>query len=279
MTDLNLYSPYLSDYAKDYKKFKISKFSNKNVYIPAIGKIDPNKYYSLDKNLFYKTRLYIGNNLFQKIGNNIYIRFEGEHKFFNDDWFISTIKKVKSTYKKLFGEIKPLYFQIVQVKNKFKGSNYGGIASINAVEIVCDCSNLFSNKNRIKWIIAHEFMHLYFPSLSNKYQKKGVDYDEGLVDWLSLYFNFTDNQIERLYRETIENFKRIDKLKDKEYYNHKMPYINGLFLGYNLSKSKLNKLINFIKQYNINRKYLSEKIDDIDFVKELGFYNNKYSLV
>ena len=274
----DLFSLNLSEYVSDYKKFKLSKFENEKVYIPTIGKINPKLYYSLDEYTFYRSKVYIGNNIFTKIGNNIYIRFEGNSKFYTNKWFINTIKKINRNYKKIFGEIKPLYFQIKQIKNLNK-SEEGilGVGSLNGIEIILNRNKTPPDENiyckKVKWIIAHELFHLYFPSLNNMKYKYSLCWDEGLVDYLSLYFNFTNKDINYMIHHQVEEFKKIDKRKDEEYYNHRKPYINGLLIGHNLSKSKLHKLISFIKQYNHNRKNMFEQIDDINFVKKMGFYN------
>jgi hypothetical protein len=269
--NLILYSRDLSEYVSDHSKFRLSKFKNKYIYIPILGKINPKLYYSLNKHEFNESKLYIGNNKFIKIGNNIYIRFEGNTHFITNKWFINTIKKINSNYKKIFGEIKPLYFQIKQIKNPINTDQFGGVASDHGIELVFHCYNI-PDKNTIKWLIAHEVFHLYFPPLNNKY-KYSLCWNEGLVDYLSLYLNFTNKQIKNMIHNKIDEFKNIDKIKEKEYYNHKKPYINGLQIGYSLSKSKLNKIITFIKKYNKNRKYVLEQIEDINFVKEMGFYN------
>ena len=280
--NLILYSRDLSEYVSDHSKFKLSKFKNKKVYIPIIGEIDPKLYYSLDEYIFYRSKLYIGNNKFTKIGNNIYIRFEGNTHFFTNKWFINTIKKINSNYKKIFGEIKPLYYKIIQIKNlnkRERGEGIGGVASFHGIEIRIHNNKINKNdnlsKNFIKWTISHELFHLYFPSLNNMKYKYSLCWDEGLVDYLSLYFNFTNKQIKYMIHNAINKFKKIDKIKEKEYYNHRKPYIMGLLIGYCLSKSKLNKIITFIKKYNKNRKYVLEQIEDINFVKEMGFYNKK----
>ena len=269
MTNSTKYSDYLTNHVSNYNKFKISKFQNKNVYIPAIGKIDPNLYYSLDKNVFERSRLYVGDNKFTKIDTNIYIRFEGNTHFFPKKWFINTIKKINRNYKKVFNEIKPLYFQIKQVKQKFC-YHYGGVASDHGVEIILNLCYI-PDKNKIKWIIAHELFHLYCPPLNYKY-KYGSCWNEGLVDYLSLYYNFTNTQLIKTIKNKIKEFENINKIKEKEYYKHKKPYITGLLIGHKLTKIKLNKLINFIKKYIKNRKYIFEHTDDIKFVKEMGFY-------
>jgi len=228
-----------------------NKLKNKYLYVPFIGLINNNEIYKLPKIIFNHSRLFYGDNKLLQIDNNTYIQFEGDCKIMSNKWYIKNIFDIIKRYNTIFNinNIK-MYIQIVQNRIYKKNSFMGGFASYNAVEIVLN-NEIFNYKNRIfiKYIIAHELLHLYFPSISSKY---GTCYNEGLLDYLSVILNFSMKDIHYLtnykmkkyyYRKMLNSNRNISILQTEK------PYLIGYLYGYIMEKKDIHKIINYIQIY------------------------------
>jgi hypothetical protein len=270
-------SSYLYDLFTDTKKIIINKIKNydksKKYIIPNIGLLEHDKTYSLPKDIFISSRLFYCTSDIINIDNNINICFEGNAKFIHNKWYIKTTLDIINKYKNIFeiSDIK-IFIQIVQNKTDNICSEFcGGLASYNAIEFV-SIKNF--KKNYIKQIIAHEILHLFFPSIKSK---NGTCYNEGVLDYLSCYLIFSEKGVKYYANQHITkytDYKNINLEATKQHY----PYIYGFFMGLLLKKEVIDQLLLFIKKYVKERKYMLIPWNNtkyIKFIKENDFINKK----
>jgi hypothetical protein len=250
-----------------------NKFKNKYLYIPFIGLLLTDKKYKLPKVIFDNSKLFYGDNKLLQIDDNIYIQFEGDIKIMSNKWYIKNILTIIKNYNKIFNinNIK-IYIQIIQKKKYNNGYFSGGFSSYNSIEIVL-YDKLFTNKLIIKQLIAHELLHLYFPSISYKY---GTCYNEGLLDYLSTILNFSKKDIFYLTNYKMKEYYRFKELFNNKALKQERPYFLGYLYGYIMENKNLKKLINYIKIYITKRKYMLIPWNNksyINFIKNNLFIN------
>jgi hypothetical protein len=230
-----------------------NKFKNKYLYIPFIGLLNNNKEYKLPKVIFNNSKLFYGDNKLLQIDNNTYIQFEGNTKIMSNKWYIKNILNIIQNYNKIFNinNIK-IYIQIIQKKIYNNNFFCGGFSSYNSIEIIL-YENIYKDKLIIKQLIAHELLHLYFPSISSKY---GACYNEGLLDYLSTILNFSNKEIFYLSDYKMKMYYRFKKSLNNEGLKQERPYFLGYLYGYIMENKKIDKIINYIKIYLKKRKYM-----------------------
>lgn len=247
----------------DVKNFK----SSKKYIIPYFGELANNKTYSLPKEIFITSRLFYGYNKIIEIENNIYIQFEGIFKIFTDDWFIKNIKNIINKYKTIFlqKDIK-IFIQIIQNKlYKKKKSFSGGFASYNAIELVlCNDNPMQTDKIQVKQLLAHEILHLFFPSINIKYS---CCYSEGLLDYLSCYLIFGEKYIKYFFNKHIEVYEYSKSLNNYNHMKQKKPYIMGYFMSFLLTQEDIDIIITFIQKYMSERKYMLDNWNNKEYIK------------
>jgi hypothetical protein len=250
-----------------------NKFKNKYLYIPFIGLLNNNEKYKLPKVIFDNSKLFYGNNKLLKIDDNTYIQFEGNTKIMSNKWYIKNILNIIQNYNKIFNinNIK-IYIQIVQKKIYNNTFFCGGFSSYNSIEIVL-YENIYKDQLIIKQLIAHELLHLYFPSISSKY---GSCYNEGLLDYLSTILNFSNKEIFYLTNYKMKEYYRLKESLNNEGLKQERPYLLGYLYGYIMENKNLQKIIKYIHIYLKKRKYMlipwSNK-SYINFIKNNLFIN------
>ena len=249
-----------------------NKFKNKYLYIPFIGSLDNNQEYKLPKVIFDNSKLFYGTNKLLQIDDNIYIQFEGDTKIMSNKWYIKNILNIINNYNKIFhvNNIK-IYIQIIQ-KKIYNNHFCGGFSSYNSVEIVL-FEKMYKDKLIIKQLIAHELLHLYFPSISRKY---GACYNEGLLDYLSTILNFSNKEIFYLTNYKMEEYNRLKKSIDNKGLKQERPYLVGYLYGYIMENKNIQKIIKYIKLYLKKRKYMLIPWNNksyINFIKNNLFIN------
>jgi hypothetical protein len=250
-----------------------NKFKNKYLYIPFIGLLDNNKEYKLPKVIFNNSKLFYGDNKLLQIDNNIYIQFEGDTKIMSNKWYIENILSIIRNYNKIFNvnNIK-IYIQIIQKKIYNSKFFCGGFSSYNSIEIIL-YEKIYKDKLIIKQLIAHELLHLYFPSISSKY---GACYNEGLLDYLSTILNFSNKDILYLTDYKMKEYYRFKEALNDEGLKQERPYFLGYLYGYIMENKKIDKIINYIKIYLKKRKYMLIPWNNksyINFIKNNLFIN------
>ena len=128
----------------------------------------------------------------------------------------------------------------------------GGFASYNAIEIVL-YKDYYKDELIIKQLIAHELLHLYFPSISNKFSSC---YNEGLLDYLSTILNFSNKDIFHLTDYKMKEYYRFKELLNNTMLKQQRPYFIGYLYGYMMEKKNIKKIINYIKKYIRERQYM-----------------------
>jgi len=255
-------------------KFK-EKLKNKYLYIPYIGLLNNNETYKLPKKIFYESRLFYGKNKLLKIRDDTYIQFEGNNKIMSDKWYIKTILGIIENYNRIF-DVKTnikIYIQVIQKKKYNKNDFQGGFPSYNSIELILD-EKYYNNLLLIKSLIAHELLHLYFPSISSKY---GTCYNEGLLDYLSVILNFSKKDILYLTKYKMKEYYEIKQSPENiGYLYQEIPYIMGYLYGYLMENTSIKKIINYIKIYIKKRKYMIIPWNNksyINFIKNNLFIN------
>jgi hypothetical protein len=255
-------------------KFK-EILKNKYLYIPYIGLLNNNETYKLPKKIFYESRLFYGKNKLLKIRDDTYIQFEGNNKIMSDKWYIKTILGIIENYNRIF-DVKTnikIYIQVIQKKINNNSDFQGGFPSYNAIELILD-EKYYNNLLLIKSLIAHELLHLYFPSISSKY---GTCYNEGLLDYLSVILNFSKKDILYLTKYKMKEYYEIKQSPENiGYLYQERPYIMGYLYGYLMENTSIKKIINYIKIYIKKRKYMIIPWNNksyINFIKNNLFIN------
>ena len=250
-------SIYLNDICNNKKKEKdiLNKKFN-YLYVPFIGIIENinNIKNIIPKTILDNSRLFYGNNKIYT--NNLFnIQFEGNTKIMSNNWFIKYISSVIHNYNEIFQTLihvpKKIYIQIIQY-NKNNNNFIGGLTSYNGIEIILS-KNIHKNPIIIKQLLAHELLHLYFPSI---YSNKSACYNEGFLDYLSVILNFTKKNVLYLTNHKINEYNYLKSLNNNKYLQQEIPYIIGYLNGFILDKLIIDKIINFIKKYVKNRKYM-----------------------
>ena len=205
-----------------------NKFKNKYLYIPYIGLLNNNKEYKLPKVIFNNSKLFYGDNKLLQISNNTYIQFEGDTKIMSNKWYIKIILNIIQNYNKIFNinNIK-IYIQIIQKKIYNNNFFCGGFSSYNSIEIIL-YENIYKDKLIIKQLIAHELLHLYFPSISSKY---GACYNEGLLDYLSTILNFSNKEIFYLTDYKMKIYYRFKESLNNEGLKQERPIFKCIYNG------------------------------------------------
>lgn len=250
-----------------------NKFKNKYLYIPFIGLLDNNEEYKLPKVIFNNSKLFYGDNKLLQLDNNTYIQFEGDTKIMSNKWYIENILSIIRNYNKIFNvnNIK-IYIQIIQKKIYNSKFFCGGFSSYNSIEIIL-YEKIYKDKLIIKQLIAHELLHLYFPSISSKY---GACYNEGLLDYLSTILNFSNKDILYLTDYKMKEYYRFKETLNNEGLKQERPYFLGYLYGYIMENKKIDKIINYIKIYLKKRKYMLIPWNNksyINFIKNNLFIN------
>ena len=250
-----------------------NKFKNKYLYIPFIGLLNNNTEYKLPKVIFNNSKLFYGDNKLLQIDNNTYIQFEGDTKIMSNKWYIENILNIIQNYNKIFNinNVK-IYIQIIQKKIYDSKFFCGGFSSYNSIEIIL-YEKIYKDKLIIKQLIAHELLHLYFPSISSKY---GACYNEGLLDYLSTILNFSNKDILYLTDYKMKEYYRFKETLNNEGLKQERPYFIGYLYGYIMENKKIDKIINYIKIYLKKRKYMLIPWNNksyINFIKNNLFIN------
>ena len=204
------------------------------------------------------------------------MQFEGDIKIFPDTWYIKQIKYIINHYYKSFQIVKKciIFIQIVQNKKYKKNDFIGGFSSYNAVELIL-FKDIADNNNKIlvKQILAHEILHLFFPSISSKY---GCCYNEGLLDYLSTVMIFSPKNIKYLTIKKMDQYKYYKLLNTNNALLQEKPYMIGFLYGFLSNNSIIMKIIIFIRQYLKERKYMLINWNNkkyIKFIKNNLFIN------
>lgn len=250
-----------------------NKFKSKYLYIPFIGLLNNNEEYKLPKVIFNNSKLFYGDNKLLQIDKNTYIQFEGDTKIMSNKWYIENILDIIQNYNKIFNvnNIK-IYIQIIQKKIYNSKFFCGGFSSYNSIEIIL-YEKIYKDKLIIKQLIAHELLHLYFPSISSKY---GACYNEGLLDYLSTILNFSNKDIFYLTDYKMKIYYRFKETLNNERLKQERPYFIGYLYGYIMENKKIEKIINYIKIYLKKRKYMLIPWNNksyINFIKNNLFIN------
>ena len=252
----------------DTNKIK-DKYKNKLLYIPAIGILNNNEKYKLSKIIFDNSKLFYGNNKLLKLNSNIYIQFEGDAKIMSNKWYIKNILKIIENYNKIFNiDNFNIYIQIIQ-KKKYNNKFTGGYSSYNAIELIL-YEELYKDKLILKQLIAHEILHLYFPSISLKY---GICYNEGFLDYLSTILNFSKKNIFYLTNLKIQNYYYLKEPINKKFLKQEKPYFIGYMYGYIIDNNNIKIIINYIKKYLKKRKYMLIPWNNKNYI---NFINNLF---
>jgi hypothetical protein len=232
-----------------------NKIKSKYLYIPYIGLLHDNEEYKLPKVICNTSKLFYGDNKLLQIDNNTYIQFEGDTKIMSNKWYIKNVLHIIQNYNKIFNTNNiTIYIQIIQKKIHNNNSFVGGYASCNAIEMVLyENINICKDKLIIKQFIAHELLHLYFPSIPSKY---GMCYNEGLLDYLSIKLNFSNKEFFYLTDHHIKEYYRYKEKLNNIPLLVKRPYLIGYLYGYIMEDKKIDKIINYIKLYIKKRKYM-----------------------
>jgi len=267
-------SLYFHNSSFKHNKINLRKYKDYNkqytYYTPYLGILDPDIIYEIPKNIFNESKLFFGKSKLIKINKNLFIHFEGNTKILPNKWYIESIKKVIQNYSNTFKTSQfPIYVQIIQNKNK--SGMYYPYASYNAFEFTI---NGYIDKIVAYQIICHELLHLYFPILPGKYS---YCHNEGLLDYISVILNYKKKDQIKLFNKHIEEYQYYKNIKSNEGMKQKNPYLLGFVLGFMLSNYEINKIINFIKLYNKERKICLEVWKNkkyIEFIKSKNFYSN-----
>jgi len=252
----------------DTNKIK-DKYKNKLLYIPAIGILNNNEKYKLSKIIFDNSKLFYGNNKLLKLNSNIYIQFEGDAKIMSNKWYIKNILKIIENYNKIFNiDNFNIYIKIIK-KKKYNNKFTGGYSSYNAIELIL-YEELYKDKLILKQLIAHEILHLYFPSISLKY---GICYNEGFLDYLSTILNFSKKNIFYLTNLKIQNYYYLKEPINKKFLKQEKPYFIGYMYGYIIDNNNIKIIINYIKKYLKKRKYMLIPWNNKNYI---NFINNLF---
>jgi hypothetical protein len=191
----------------------------------------------------------------------------------SNKWYIENILSIIRNYNKIFNvnNIK-IYIQIIQKKIYNSKFFCGGFSSYNSIEIIL-YEKIYKDKLIIKQLIAHELLHLYFPSISSKYC---ACYNEGLLDYLSTILNFSNKDILYLTDYKMKEYYRFKETLNNEGLKQERPYFLGYLYGYIMENKKIDKIINYIKIYLKKRKYMLIPWNNksyISFIKNNLFIN------
>ena len=161
---------------------EIKQGNYKYYIVPYIGILECDKKYFIPKNIFRESKLFYGNNKITNLNN---LTIQSKTSKYN-----TIIKNIIDTYKKKFKhKINfPIFVQINEYDKYKKEMFIGGFASYCGIEIILS-NDIEEHKDIkfVKWMIAHELLHLFFPSIKSKYN---TCWNEGFVDYLSLILNF-----------------------------------------------------------------------------------------
>jgi hypothetical protein len=161
------------------------------------------------------------------------------------------------------------------LKKTYNNNSFcGGFSSYNSIELVL-YDNIYKNKLIIKQLIAHELLHLYFPSISYKY---GACYNEGLLDYLSTILNFSKKDIFYLTNYKMKEYYRYKNLNNNKALKQERPYFIGYLYGYIMENKNTIKFINFIKKYIKKRKYMLIPWNNKSYIKFIknNLFINKF---
>ena len=205
--------------------------------------------------------------VFKYIGK-FYICSKKDYELF----FINTIKNIIDMYNiKYFPRKIIIKFESKKYKGKNGNCSYGGTwdgsrKKGKVAKLLLQAWNLPENMYKIflENIVVHEIFHLFIPGIIYKDRSQNACFSEGFVEFLTYKYN---DKLSNIFKESIE----YNKIKNKNYKQHKFPYIFTPYYMYKLYKKDSNKIDNLINNmiYNFNNNYINyyKKYTKKDIIK------------
>jgi hypothetical protein len=207
--------------------------------------------------------------IFKYIGK-FYICSKKDYELF----FINTIKNIIDMYNiKYFPRKIIIKFESKKYKSK-GGYSYGGTwdnifdcrEKGKVAKLLLQAWNLPKNMYNefLEKIVVHEIFHLFIPGIYYKDGSENSCFVEGFVEFLTYKYN---NKLSSIIKEYIE----YNKIKNKNYKEHKFPYIFTPYYMHKLLIKKPEKINNLINNmiYNFNNNYINyyKKYTKKDIIK------------
>lgn len=197
-------------------------------------------------------------------------------------FFINTTKKIIDMYNiKYFPRKITIKFESKKYKGKNCNYSYGGTwdgcrKKGKVAKLLLQAWNLPKNmyKEFLETIVVHEIFHLFIPGIYYKDGSENSCFSEGFVEFLTYKYN---NKLSNI----IKKYDEYNKIKNKNYKQHKFPYIFTPYYMYKLYKKDSNKIDNLINNmiYNFNNSYINyyKKYTKKDIIKYDNLFKKLFS--